>query len=447
MNYWQAPLAKNTSAMVAINMWSGRKDSDIFLVCLDADNVLAPKHIQKIMDRLVQRHTEPYYKRLVINFNGLDGGVAGQDGYFASAFLKIRGYRQNLNSHGYQDTDLRVRLKKLCLLENEDYKHPQYFAEKMKNIGYSIPNESPGMCWSDAKLLHCPPAERHKFATWGEMTGDNVKIADAEDRKSGWQGVNATLKMFGCHYRNIQVCLLYKQAGISDAEDIANAQTSKHRLEPFASLQIMAQQKASLLPISRSISFYTLGCTLVLQALGRAEDETGNICIDNFIDDPQLAWKNCHYFHFPALDKDNFHILDIDCRDFVDPTDVRENVNHIGLFPSHLLHMLGFQGDSNVCARHQILVRSILEKYARVMMLGAEQIDVVVWCLNGRCCSVAIGALLVHLQVCVFGTNCEVNHLNRLQWMGPLLRLCDQGDDIQPTMCNRCRGLRTMSLH
>ena len=108
MDHWKAPLDKNTAAMVAINMWSNRsdcKDHDIFLVCLDADNVLVPKHIEQIMDRLMYRHREQYYKRLVINFKGEDCGVSGRDGYFASAWLKSGGYRQTLKSHGFQDAD------------------------------------------------------------------------------------------------------------------------------------------------------------------------------------------------------------------------------------------------------------------------------------------------------------------------------------------------------
>ena len=211
MAHWRAPEAKNTAAMVAIDVWNSRRclltsDLDgLFLVCLDADNVLVPDHVQRIVDRLAESVEFPWYRRLLINFKGDDCGVSGRDGYFASAFQDVRGYRQSLHSHGYQDSDLRFRLQKQCASEYPDASGLQYSSQKLNKSGYSICNDPGGdekKSFNESKLLHCPPEELLQYATWGKMCGANVKIANKEGDTIV---VNASVVRLGCEYRNFVV--------------------------------------------------------------------------------------------------------------------------------------------------------------------------------------------------------------------------------------------------
>ena len=75
MTHWQAPLAKNTSAMVAIR--ASADPQSLFLVCLDADNVLVPGHVQRILERLEERAQFAWYKRLLIIFAAMILGCLG----------------------------------------------------------------------------------------------------------------------------------------------------------------------------------------------------------------------------------------------------------------------------------------------------------------------------------------------------------------------------------
>jgi hypothetical protein len=214
MPYWRAPLAKNTAAMVAIELWQARGGSDLdnlFLVCLDADNVLVSKHVQRIVERLEQSVQYPWYKRLLINFKGDDCGVSGRDGYFASAFVNVRGYRQSLHSHGFQDSDLRDRLVKQCDLEHGNDPNISYSRAKLTKSGYSICNDPGGnevKGYGESKLLHCPPDELNRFEKWSNMVGANQKIANKEDANQEGEDnyvVNEMVDRLGCEYRKFVI--------------------------------------------------------------------------------------------------------------------------------------------------------------------------------------------------------------------------------------------------
>ena len=501
MAYWRAPEAKNTAAMVAIDVWQLRSGSDLdglFLVCLDADNVLVPNHIQRIVDRLAEGAKYPWYKRLLINFKGDDCGVSGRDGYFASAFRDVRGYRQSLHSHGYQDSDLRGRLLQLCASEHAGSKDFEYSCQKLNGSGYSICNDPGGderLAYSAAKLLHCPPEELKQFESWSKMLGANVKIANEEGEKIFV--VNVSVDRLGCEYRNfvVHAPLRGTVAAGARVRTAAAVPCSKvplpsgppppQLLAEACGARIQANAAQFGIPLDAS-SAYAAPLPVAPVAKKVAAPEIREVSLPPGPPTPQLlaaAAKAAARQHSgapefkvrlytvgyslalaalgPIVDNETWgaqefrrdpyrawkkgsyfdaaaQFVHIDCTDFRCP---EANANHIGLHPEILLTFLGLSGRGDVRERNKGRVQRILADYAaalqRAVRHGRRKLDVVLWCSKGMHRSVGIAALLQGVHERFFGTEINVEHLNQPQWY---LETCDcchwlRGTALKSNIC------------
>ena len=173
MQYWSAPEGKNIAHRFA--MEATRGDSvprdRVFLVNLDADNGFSHLFCKGVLNDL---RTCP--RRTLVQYRGLDGGVTGRMGYWASDFAQIGGYDEKLKGAGHQDVDLRSRFDRIGGWAVRRGYQPS--GEKY-SAGWSVPNDpDPKVAINQAKVKYVDP--ELKFKSWGQLDGRNKTIAGSQ---------------------------------------------------------------------------------------------------------------------------------------------------------------------------------------------------------------------------------------------------------------------------
>ena len=112
MQYWSAPIGKNTSHRAACeHAWEnlGPRANPV-IVCLDCDNIIGESYIEHVAKFMAECRRRSNYESL-LGCKGLKNqGLCGRNACFMRAFLKIGGYDESMLPMGAQDTDLMSRL-------------------------------------------------------------------------------------------------------------------------------------------------------------------------------------------------------------------------------------------------------------------------------------------------------------------------------------------------
>ena len=128
---WHASVAKNTSHKLAIEEHRRKQgspaDAPQFLINLDCDNITGPSFMDGLKTLLP---TVPVQG--CIHAVGKDPGTTGRVGLWATQFIRIGGYDEDMLPMGYQDVDLLRRCNRLCSTK------PCYM--KGADVGLSVPN-------------------------------------------------------------------------------------------------------------------------------------------------------------------------------------------------------------------------------------------------------------------------------------------------------------------
>ncbi len=177
MPYWFCPGAKNTSHRVAhLNATaSAIPPEQHLLVNVDADNVFSPTFVAVLFSN-VAPHLKPG-GGIYLMFGGDDAGTTGRCAMFASKFTALNGFDQDLAPSGYQEIDMRERVKRSA----------GYFQVVKKvsghafSCGASLPNDPRDASRSitSAKTTNVDP-NAWQGLSWGKMNNHSKAISHAK---------------------------------------------------------------------------------------------------------------------------------------------------------------------------------------------------------------------------------------------------------------------------
>ncbi|MCP4243149.1 MAG: hypothetical protein GY772_21555, partial [bacterium] len=175
---WHAPRCKNTVHRWAImqEFPAGHPtyppeglDPKVLICNLDGDNLLGPEFVAHI-HRAAAEETSPY---MCLMASGVPG-TAGRLVCRVAAWRDLQGYDEDLGPSGYQDMDLRDRLRAMSVAKVK--RKALRILKEPEAVGTAIPNDKKNTTWSlgGCKVLNCHP-QALQGRSWGaENTRNRV---------------------------------------------------------------------------------------------------------------------------------------------------------------------------------------------------------------------------------------------------------------------------------
>jgi len=179
IEHWHASWNKNTAHVFGIHVAEAAPhtvrgpEQSPFLLNVDADNVLSPVFIERVLPVF---STPPHLCNYLLPRHPHPGACTGRIGCFAAHFVRLGGYdAAEAAPSGYQDVDLRNRLQRSL---RDEPGASRYEVKGWQAIGGALSNDTTEAVAdrNACKTANCDPKATARWPKWHLMNDHNATL-------------------------------------------------------------------------------------------------------------------------------------------------------------------------------------------------------------------------------------------------------------------------------